>query len=176
MLKSKLNSYVMPNSEEIDPSASSSSFYFQQRRGSLDIRSISKANIEKIVNDVDIDTLQSILENITFCALTEKDLRYLTDPMLLKLFRLSQLAIEYLLYVQEELMMNVSNAAKKYASKKRELIQKRQELAVMKESVDHLQRQVKAKRDNITVLETLLKQATSKRPKRVIHHHINEIR
>ena len=89
-------------------------FYFQQRRGQLDIRNLAKLNIERIIEDVDVYLLQSFLENITFSSIAEKDLKYLTDPILVKFFRIAQLIIEYLLYAQEQLVQNVHSLATKW--------------------------------------------------------------
>jgi hypothetical protein len=59
------------------------------------------------------------LENITFCNLREEDLRFVTDQHVIKLFRMAQLTIEYLLYAQEQLSTNLNALASKYAAKKR---------------------------------------------------------
>jgi hypothetical protein len=59
------------------------------------------------------------LENITFCNLREDDLRFITDQHVVKLFRVAQLIIEYLLYAQEQLSSNLNSLASKYAAKKR---------------------------------------------------------
>lgn len=95
------------------------SFFFQQRRGRLNLRSFANVDVERIVRDVDVDVLQSYLENITFCNLEEEDLRIMTDPQIIKLFRVAQLMIEYLLYAQEQLASNLSELAAKYSAKKR---------------------------------------------------------
>ena len=34
------------------------SFYFQQRTGKLDMRAIGRVDVDKVIKDVDIDTLQ----------------------------------------------------------------------------------------------------------------------
>lgn len=62
------------------------------------------------------------LENITFCNLREEDLRFITDQHVVKLFRVAQLIIEYLLYAQEQLSSNLNSLASKYAAKKRYLL------------------------------------------------------
>jgi hypothetical protein len=49
----------------------------------------------------------------------EEDLRFLTDPLVIKLFRVAQLIIEYLLYAQEQLASNLNALAAKYTIKKR---------------------------------------------------------
>lgn len=102
---------VVPNS--------CSTFHFQQRQGKLDLRSFAKLDLERVIRDVDVDILQMHLENLTFCNLREEDLRMMTDPLLIKLFRASQLVIEYLLYAQEQLAASLNALAVKYAQKKR---------------------------------------------------------
>jgi zinc finger protein DZIP1 len=120
-----LKSSVMHPSENLDPNSSDAEmygtkeFYFQQRRGRLDLRTLSHIDLDRIVREVDIDALQLHLENITFCNLKEEDLRFLTDPQVIKLFRTAQLTIEYLLYVQEQLATNLQRLANKYINKKR---------------------------------------------------------
>ena len=43
--------------------SSDAKFYFQQRRGRIDIRSISQIDVDRIVRDVDIDLLQTHLDH-----------------------------------------------------------------------------------------------------------------
>ena len=52
---------------------------------------------------IDIDTLEAHLENLAFGSLTEDDLHWFTENNFSKLFRLLQMTVEYLLYVQEHL-------------------------------------------------------------------------
>lgn len=94
-------------------------FFFQERRGHLNLRALSKLNLEKLIREVDIDLLQNHIENIAFSNLREEDLRYLTDPQIIKLFQISQLIIEYLLYSQDQLVYNLNRLSKKYSNKKR---------------------------------------------------------
>lgn len=147
----------------------STKFYFQQRRGRLDLRTLSQIDLDKIVRDVDIDVLQAHLENITFSNLKEEDLRFLTDPQVIKLFRTSQLMIEYLLYAQEQLASNLQQMANRYGSKKRSLAKKRIELAELQESTKHLRQEVKTKKNSVAALEHLLKTCNRPRPKRRSH-------
>ena len=134
-------------------------FYFQPRRGKLDLKAISKVDLEKLIKDVDIDILQVFLENITFSNIQENDLRFLTDALVIKLFRLAQMTIEYLLYAQEELSESLNKLASKYSSKKRILMKKRKQLLELQEATNFLKGEVKAKKNGINTLETLLKDA-----------------
>ena len=120
-----LRSAVLLNEDVIDPNVQigglygSDGFFFQQRRGHLNLRNVASINLDRLVREVDVDLLQVHIENITFCNLKEEDLRYMTDPQIIKLFRITQLIIEYLLYSQDKLVENLNNLAEKYSSKKR---------------------------------------------------------
>lgn len=50
-------------------------FQFQERRGKLDLRAISRLDIERVIQEGDIATLQSHLGNITFAKLEPADLK-----------------------------------------------------------------------------------------------------
>ena len=138
-------------------------FFFQQRRGRLDLRAVSQVDLERVIRDVDVDVLQAFLENITFSNLREEDLRFLTDQLVIKLFRISQMTIEYLLYAQENLTENLQGLAAKYNGKKRSLAKKRKELIELQESSKHLKGELKSKKKGINTLESLLKDASRTR-------------
>ena len=65
----------------------------------------------------------------------------MTDPIIIKLFRLTQLIIEYLLYAQEELAHNLQNISKKYSLKKREIIRMRKDNIELEENNNYLKKQ-----------------------------------
>ncbi|KAM9174130.1 cilium assembly protein DZIP1 isoform 1-T1 [Pangshura tecta] len=81
-------------------------FQFRPRHGSPDWRRLSAVDVERVANELDVTVLQEHLGHITFCS-TERLLcphcRGPADPLLLKLVRLAQLSIEYLLHCQEHL-------------------------------------------------------------------------
>lgn len=105
-------SVSIPGSKSIAETAvlAENSFYFQQRRGRIDLRSIARIDIDRVIEDVDIDTLQSHLESIAFADLNADDLAHYADEHFIKLFRLSQLTIEYLLNVQNALLTFAKDA------------------------------------------------------------------
>jgi zinc finger protein DZIP1 len=55
-------------------------------------------DVERITTDVDLRTLETLLQNITYSLLDREDLERMGDAHFVKLFRLSQLSIEYLIY------------------------------------------------------------------------------
>ena len=51
--------------------------------------------------DVDLDTLEKIVNIVAYGDIEAEDTRHLTELNFIKIFRLSQMMIEYLLYVQD---------------------------------------------------------------------------
>ena len=73
-------------------------FKFSDRKTKLNWNMITEANAEKICRDVDLRALESLLQNITYARVDSYDIQRFGDENFVKLFRLSQLAIEYLIY------------------------------------------------------------------------------
>uniref|UniRef100_A0A2K6EZG8 Cilium assembly protein DZIP1 n=1 Tax=Propithecus coquereli TaxID=379532 RepID=A0A2K6EZG8_PROCO len=91
----------------VPPSAASGPmpfFQFQPRLESVDWRRLSAIDVDKVAGAMDVLTLQENIMNITFCKLEDEKCPHCqsgVDPVLLKLIRLAQLTIEYLLHSQE---------------------------------------------------------------------------
>ena len=67
-----------------------SQFRFQQRRGKLDLRKIGTVDVDAIIREVDVEALQGLLENITFADISEDEIRCMADPVLAKMFKITQ--------------------------------------------------------------------------------------
>ncbi|XP_037599827.1 zinc finger protein DZIP1 isoform X3 [Cebus imitator] len=79
-------------------------FQFKPRLESVDWRRLSAIDVDKVAGAVDVLTLQENIMNITFCKLEDEKCPHCqsgVDPVLLKLIRLAQFTIEYLLHSQE---------------------------------------------------------------------------
>ncbi|KAM9274837.1 LOW QUALITY PROTEIN: cilium assembly protein DZIP1L [Cariama cristata] len=85
-------------------------FHFQPRQVSLDWHHFSTINVERVAWEVDVTTLQEHITSITFCNLDEErsHCRQPADPILLKVLRMAQLSIEYLLHCQEHLRTSLA--------------------------------------------------------------------
>jgi zinc finger protein DZIP1 len=55
-------------------------------------------DLDRVIKETDVGQIEQLLSNITFAELDFEDLHKLGDAHFTKLFRLSQLTIEYLLY------------------------------------------------------------------------------
>jgi zinc finger protein DZIP1 len=58
-------------------------------------------DLDRVVKELDLGTLETLLSNITFANLDREDIDRLGDAHFVKLFRVAQLTIEYLLYTQD---------------------------------------------------------------------------
>jgi hypothetical protein len=55
------------------------------------------------IRDTDLDTLERLVECLTWGDIEAEDSRHLAESSFIKVFRLAQLLLEYLLYVQDSL-------------------------------------------------------------------------
>jgi len=78
-------------------------FLYRERKGKVNWRNISNLDIDDIIGRGDTRALETYLSNITFANIEREDLEKFGDATLLKLFRLSQYGLEYLLNTQNYL-------------------------------------------------------------------------
>jgi hypothetical protein len=70
-------------------------------------------NIDKLIDSPDYEALQDNLSHVTFCDLEREFAGDVLDSNLVKLFRLAQLELEYLLHTQEILAEAVDGLNKR---------------------------------------------------------------
>ncbi|KAL2912149.1 hypothetical protein HK105_208350 [Polyrhizophydium stewartii] len=113
-----------PGARASSSSALIDGFFFRRRRERLNWRMLAAIDPDQVMKDVrsvpcrlaacgrmtadstdqvDIESLQEVMENVTFCDIEAEDVRYI-DPNFIKLFQLAQLIIEFLLHSQEYLV------------------------------------------------------------------------
>lgn len=98
-------------------------FKFRPRRESVDWRRISALDVDLVVSQLDVDVLQEHIGTVTFCSLEGERCQRCqspVDPALIKLFRLAQLTVEWLLHCQEFLALSVRTAEERVAAAERE--------------------------------------------------------
>ena len=127
----------------------------------MNLRSISSVSLDRIVRETDIDTLQLHLENLAFSDLTSLDVGMYGDEVFIKLFRLSQLTIEYLLNVQDTLASNLDALAVKYSSKKRQVERLKEGNDKSVTDLQALKRETKRLRKTVRSYEVMLRQPTT---------------
>lgn len=125
----------------------------------MDWRRINAVDIELVVSQLDVDALQEHISTVTFCSLDGERCQRCqspVDPALVKLLRLAQLTVEWLLHCQEFLTLNLHAAEERLvaAGKEREQLlaqQKKQE-----EKVKALTAELKQRRKVIRTQQSML--------------------
>ncbi|XP_035533362.1 zinc finger protein Dzip1 [Morone saxatilis] len=94
-------------------------FKFRPRRESVDWRRINAVDVDLVVSQLDVDALQDHISTVTFCSLDGERCQRCqspVDPALVKLLRLAQLTVEWLLHCQEFLSLNLRAAEERLAA------------------------------------------------------------
>lgn len=117
------------------------SFAFRKRYERVDWRKISSVDLDHISRTLDFNALQENILNITFCNIeAELDLRTV-DPNFVKLFKLAQLTIEYLLHSQEYLTGVVGSFEEKIKAAQEESAKTKEEVEKLKKELTDVKKE-----------------------------------
>ncbi|XP_041115613.1 zinc finger protein Dzip1 isoform X2 [Polyodon spathula] len=134
-------------------------FKFRARFESVDWRRISAINVDRVASELDINTLQENIMAITFCNMDNERCPYCqnpVDPVLLKLFRLAQLNVEYLLHSQEYLTCNLHTVEERITALGQEKEQIRREMVKQSQEIKSLKEECKRRKKIITTQQTMI--------------------
>ena len=93
-----------PNALGLAPSAPSHPpFHFDSRRTRIDWRLLHSVDIAQVQARTDLNALDRVVDLVAHGDLEGEDVRNLSEVNFLKIFRLAQMMVEYLLHVQEAL-------------------------------------------------------------------------
>ena len=113
------------------PANSSRPFMSRPRSKRVNWRKLGSINIDSLAQNPDPAELQTHLAYVTFCD-AEAEFADSCDPGLIKLFRLAQLELEYLLHSQDVLASSVEELAKRCREGEVELEKLRKEKKLLK--------------------------------------------
>jgi hypothetical protein len=176
-LRSKVVGAGAPNSDATwlpAPSApaadllSTKNFYFADRSTPLDLEAIRDIDLERIERDVDIEALQRHLEPLVFGRLPEVLDAGEGHAAFRKLFRLSQLTLEYLLNVQDVLAEGLDKASQACSESSRNAERYRKRAKKLDARVKMLERDLASKRDAAHAYQGLVMSASSRPPAPVV--------
>ncbi|XP_029929778.1 cilium assembly protein DZIP1 isoform X3 [Myripristis murdjan] len=143
-------------------------FKFRPRRENVDWRRISAVDVDLVVSELDVNALQEHVNMVTFCSLEGERCQRCqspVDPALVKLFRLAQLTVEWLLHCQGYLTVNLSVAEERLAAAGRD---REQLLAQQKKQEDKVKELTAELKQRKKVLRT---QQQSMLAPRIISSH-----
>ncbi|CAF4388574.1 unnamed protein product [Rotaria socialis] len=96
--------YLSPSQQQVNRQG-----MLLKRNERIDWRRIAAVDVDRIARDMDFQTLQENLENITLCNIdAEVDTRVM-DPNFVKLYKMAQLTIEYLLICQDQITSQLAD-------------------------------------------------------------------
>ncbi|XP_071991536.1 cilium assembly protein DZIP1 isoform X2 [Engystomops pustulosus] len=136
-----------------------SRFKFRTRHENVDWRRIGAIDVDRLANELDFVTLQENIMGITFCSIENERCRHChssLDPVLQKLFRLSQYTIEYLLHTQEYLSTNLQTLEEKVRATLAETEQIQAKMAKQTQEVKTLKEECKRRKKIISTQQVLI--------------------
>lgn len=138
--------------------SSSVEISFKQRFGKINWDQVMGIDLEAIINQGDIESLQSTLENLTYSVLDREDLLRIKDSNVVKVFKLSQLAIEYLISIHSQLDTSGKDFIQKQKKYYEENTQIKENLIELEKEYNELKNEYREKRKALQMYELMLKQ------------------
>lgn len=139
-------------------------FQFRPRLESVDWRRLSAIDVDKVAGAVDVLTLQENIMNITFCKLEDEKCPHCqcgVDPVLLKLIRLAQLTIEYLMHSQEFLTAQLRQLEERLRLSLADGEQSKQLLSKQARDIKSLKEECKRRKKMISTQQLMIEAKTS---------------
>ncbi|XP_012537939.1 zinc finger protein DZIP1 [Monomorium pharaonis] len=128
--------------------ARESGFYFNMHgsRVRVDWNRIGAIDIDHVIRERDFSTIDQNINNvIDYCLESEYDVKIL-DPNFVKLFRLAQLSVEYLLYCKQYLDHSVVILKDELRQKIEQNVSMKKEIATLEDTVKNLKERSREKR------------------------------
>ncbi|XP_020603007.1 uncharacterized protein LOC110042031 isoform X2 [Orbicella faveolata] len=138
-------------------------FSFGRRQEKIDWRRLASVDVDRIVREMDVNTLQDNIMHVTFSNI-EAELGMQGagfDPNYIKLFRLAQLIIEYLLHSQQFLSANLDADNKTLEEALEEAEKTKKELEVKKEAYKRLKKECQKQKQWIAEYQLLIRAGAS---------------
>ncbi|XP_065149815.1 cilium assembly protein DZIP1 isoform X2 [Paramisgurnus dabryanus] len=128
-------------------------FKFRARRENVDWRRINAVDVDRVACEMDFQTLQEHITPVTFCNVEGERCHRCqspVDPALIKLFRLAQLTVEYLLHTQDCLSVSLQAAEERLLAEAREREQLCAQLQKKTQDAKALKEELKQRKKIIT--------------------------
>ncbi|KAG5189068.1 C2H2 zinc finger protein [Tribonema minus] len=129
-------------------------FHFRQRSGAMNWSKLAKVDVDEVVQEVDLAALQSILDDCTFSKVVPDG----NIDNFVKLARLSQLLLEYMLHVQSYQDLRLLSASQELATQKKRIATVQKSLAASQKQNKALRREVLRYQTIMSTCQGLLRQ------------------
>jgi hypothetical protein len=136
-------------------------FQFKQRHGKINWRDIQNLDIDTVISLGDTEKLKGILDNITYGVLERDDLQRFPDSMVLKLFQVAQLGLEYLHDMKNRMETQTKFKDSELIDHSSKYQQLQAKISNQQKLVSKLQHELSHKRKTLGTYEYILKQPTT---------------
>ena len=124
---------------------SQGSYFFKERMGPLKWKELMKVDIDLLIKKNNISFLENYLENLIFSAVEENDLQIVSEEHILKLIKMYQHILEYLVHTQQKLEGDISSIENNYTNLVNETVEKDSHLKKNKDLIINLKKDIKEK-------------------------------
>lgn len=128
------------------PQAPLPGFQFHSRSQRINWRKIAAVDVDQVARDVDVETLQNNVVHLTFCDIDRELEGAAIDSNFVKLFKLAQLCIEYLIHSQEVLVQSLADTEEQLAEATKALEEERKFRLCDQEAIRQLQHENRKRR------------------------------
>ncbi|CAF0919113.1 unnamed protein product [Rotaria sordida] len=143
--------YLSPSQQQVNRQG-----IFLKRSEKIDWRRIAAVDVDRIARDMDFQALQDNLENITLCNIdAEVDSRAM-DPNFVKLYKMAQLTIEYLLVCQDEITTQLTDYEQLKSKGFHDHEDARQQIEKLKNELNETKKELKKRRKMLETQQRML--------------------
>lgn len=89
-------------------------FQFSQKEDHIPWNDLEDLDIDQVIANNDFKTLEKLLSHCTYSKIRKEDIDRIADPAMIKLFKLSQLSMEYMQFTQNTLENIIEGVDVKY--------------------------------------------------------------
>ena len=129
------------------------SFAFKPKKQALNWDQVVRADLGSIIETTDIQGLEKLLGNIADAQLAKEDLLKFGDKNITKLFKVGQLSVEYLLFVQQYSDANLANSQQLYTEDAKIATELEKEALKLRQEYLNLKSDIKLKRQTLDAYE-----------------------
>lgn len=129
------------------------SFAFKPKKQALNWDQVVRADLGSIIQTTDIQGLEKLLGNIADAQLAKEDLLKFGDKNITKLFKVGQLSLEYLLFVQQYSDANLANSQQLYTEDAKIATELEKEALKLRQEYLNLKSDIKLKRHTLDAYE-----------------------
>ncbi|KAK3254491.1 hypothetical protein CYMTET_36294 [Cymbomonas tetramitiformis] len=147
----------VPNQLEEQPFGPVKAFGFEKRRQRLDWRLLHSVDVDRVIRETDIDLLERAVETIAFGDIEAEDTCNFSEHNFIKIFRLSQLMVEYLLHNQDVLAMHKSKLLSAHTAAQRHVADMRHQTKEYKTEVHANHKEMRRNKKMLHTYEVMLK-------------------